>query len=295
MTISEANRQLAMQLQSIYDEREAINIAQWLMESLSGMKKSEIVIRKDENFTQQQEQHLKNMTVRLLNNEPIQYVLNEAWFYGSKLYVDENVLIPRTETEELVEWTLQSVQNSELRVKSELPKKRNMKILDVGTGSGCISIALRKNLSMQFEVWACDINDQVLTVARKNADDQHALIDFIPMDFLDHAQRKQLPHVDIVISNPPYVPLHDKNEMSPNVVKYEPNMALFVQDNDPLVFYNAIADFGKEKLYAEGIIFVEIHESMGESVTRLFKSKGYLSIELRKDLQGKDRMLKIRL
>ena len=295
MTIQNATKQLTRQLQVIYDEREAGNIARWVMENLTGLAKSERVIHKEENLSLLQEQDLEKMTGRLLNHEPVQYVLNEAWFYGCKLYVDQNVLIPRPETEELVGWLLQSVQSSEFRVQSQLPNKRNFKILDVGTGSGCIPIAIRKNLSMQFEVWACDIKDQVLTVARKNADDHHALIDFVAMDFLDKAQRKQLPHVDIIISNPPYVPLYDKNEMNPNVVKYEPGAALFVQDNDPLIFYDAIAEFGKERLFKRGTIFVEIHETMGETVTGLFRSKGYSSIELKIDMQGKDRMVKVGL
>ena len=167
--------------------------------------------------------------------------------------------------------------------------------MDVGTGSGCIPIALRKNLSSEFEVWACDINDQVLTVARKNADDHNALVDFVAMDFLDAAQRKQLPHVDIIVSNPPYVPLRDKDQMKGNVTRYEPGIALFVPDDDPLIFYEAIADFGKEKLHENGQIFVEIHESLGAAVVQLFRSRGYSSVELKKDMQGKDRMVRVGL
>jgi release factor glutamine methyltransferase len=125
-----------------------------------------------------------------------------------------------------------------------------------------------------------------------NADTLHATIDFVPLNFLDKNQQKQLPNVDIIVSNPPYVPQQDKNEMKRNVLDFEPETALFVPDNDALVFYRAIADFGKKNLNEKGIIYVEIHENLGASVKDLFESKGYNAVEVRKDLQGKDRMIK---
>ena len=289
MTTMEANRQLASQLQAVYDQREALNISDLVMESLTGKKKTERMVNQESQLSLEQTMQLKIITDRLLQHEPVQYVLNEAWFYNLKFYVDKNVLIPRPETEELVEWILLSIANS------QWPIDKNIKILDVGTGSGCIPIALRKNLSSEFEVWACDINDQVLTVARKNADDLSALVDFVAMDFLDGGQRKQLPHVDLIVSNPPYVPLRDRGQMEGNVTRYEPGIALFVPDDDPLIFYEAIADFGKEKLHENGQIFVEIHESLGSRVVELFRSKKYSSVELKKDLQGKDRMVRAEL
>ena len=289
MTIREANRQLASQLQAIYDQREALNISDWVMESLTGKKKTERTINQESKLSLEQTRQLRIITDRLLQHEPVQYVLNEAWFYNLKFTVDKNVLIPRPETEELVEWILLSIGNR------QWPIGKNIRILDVGTGSGCIPIALRKNLSSEFEVWACDINDQVLTVARKNADDLSALVDFVAMDFLDAAQRKQLPHVDLIVSNPPYIPLRDKGQMKGNVTRYEPGIALFVPDEDPLIFYKAIADFGKEKLHENGQIFVEIHESLGASVVQLFRSNGYSEVELKKDMQGKDRMVSAQL
>ena len=164
------------------------------------------------------------------------------------------------------------------------------KILDIGTGSGCIAIALKNKLP-HAEVWACDVSDTALTVARKNADDLHALVDFVPIDILDRKQWKQLPIFDIIVSNPPYVQEKDKNSMKPNVINYEPHTALFVPDNDALVFYDAIAEFGKDHLHKEGKIYVEINESLGEKVLNLFQLKGYTT-ELRKDMQGKDRMVK---
>jgi release factor glutamine methyltransferase len=204
-----------------------------------------------------------------------------------RFYVDRNVLIPRPETEELVEWIVKEVKGKN---DAQAHPSGKVKILDVGTGSGCIAISLKK-LSVT-EVWACDISDEALNVARINADALNATIDFIPLNFLDADQRKQLPAIDIIVSNPPYIPRNEKTEMKRNVVGYEPSTALFVPDDDPLTFYKAIADFGREKLNKGGNIYAEIHENLGESVNNLFLSKGYQTVYLKKDLQGKDRMIK---
>ena len=285
MKMQEASFYLLNRLRRIYDEGEADKITDMVMEHLTGSKKAERMIYKNSPITPEEEKQLKQYTERLLKYEPVQYILKEAWFYNTKFYVDKNVLIPRPETEELVDWVLKETKQM------EVPGNRNIKILDVGTGSGCIAVALKKFLPVEFEVWACDINDQVLTVARKNADDNGVLIDFVGLDFLDEKQREQLPHVDIIVSNPPYVPERDKNMMKENVVNYEPHSALFVPNEDSLIFYKAIADFGKEKLQTGGNVFVEIHENLGKAVTELFEQKGY-SVELRKDMQGKERMIK---
>lgn len=283
MTIHEARQQMINELKSTHGERETIT--ELVMEYLTGKPRTEQLKNKEMTFPLEQMERLTQFIQRLKQNEPIQYILGEAWFAGMKFHVDKSVLIPRPETEELVDWIIKTLHCW------KIPENRNYKIIDIGTGSGCISIALRKHLPQFFETWACDINDQVLTIARKNADELHALVDFIALDFLDAAQRRQLPQVDVIVSNPPYVPLRDKYGMNPNVVDYEPHAALFVLDNDPLIFYRAIADFAKENLYPGGLIFAEIHELSGKNVTELFRSKG-LSVELRKDMQGKDRMLK---
>ncbi|MDP9229387.1 MAG: peptide chain release factor N(5)-glutamine methyltransferase [Bacteroidota bacterium] len=296
MTVKTAKQYINKQIQSIYDEKEANNIADLVIEYLTEKKRIDRLVENEKKLSPEQETKLLQFSNRLLQHEPVQYVLGEAWFYGLKLNVDKNVLIPRPETEELVDWMLESVGRWSRKLSGALDSKkfqdRNFKVLDIGTGSGCIAIALRKNLPEQFEVWACDTSDAALTVARKNADDQQALVDFVPFDFLDATQRKQLPHLDIIVSNPPYVPLKDKNEMRDNTLKYEPSIALFVPDNDALVFYKAIADFGHENLYKGGNIFVEIHENLSEAVTELFKSKGYTCVELKKDMHGKDRMVR---
>jgi len=289
MTIGESRKEIVRHIHSIYDEVEGTNIAELLLEHITRLQRIERVVKKDQPLAAEQVQLLNAAIERLQNHEPVQYITNEAWFAGMKLYVDRSVLIPRPETEELVEWILK-----EFRMLRRSPFGQNVrcKILDVGTGSGCIAIALKKNLPAA-EVWACDVSDEALNIARMNADALQAAIDFVPLDFLNKEQRKQLPQVDVIVSNPPYVPQKDKTEMRKNVVDFEPSAALFVPDNDPLIFYSAIADFGKGKLSSKGVIYVEIHEGLGAQIRKLFQEKGYGFIEIKKDLQGKDRMAKV--
>ena len=300
MTIHEAREQLIHSLLEIYDDREAGNISELVMEHITRWPRIEQIENKTVPLSVSQKQLLEQIIKRLQLHEPVQYILQEAWFAGLRFYVDKNVLIPRPETEELVQWVVEDVRNMmhEMSPSHDVvqhtpdivaPKR----ILDIGTGSGCIAITLKNKLP-ETEIWACDISDEVLNVARMNADPLNAQIDFIPVDFLNAKLRKQLPNVDIIVSNPPYVPGKNKTGMRKNVVEYEPATALFVPDNDPLLFYEAIADFGKEKLNEQGSIYVEIHEDLGKEVRELFQSKNYHSIELKKDLQGKERMIRIR-
>jgi release factor glutamine methyltransferase len=280
MTIQEATYYLLNKLRTIYAEGEASRITDWVMESLTGSKKAERMLYKNSPVTGKEESELQQFTERLMQHEPVQYVLNEAWFYGLKFYVDKNVLIPRPETEELTEWVMKEVRSRE----------HETKILDIGTGSGCIPIVLKRKLS-NAEVCACDISDAALQVAKKNAAELGVDIGFHLLDFLNKEKREQLPSFDIIISNPPYVPEKDKEQMQPNVLNYEPHTALFVPDNDALIFYKAIAEFGKHHLHAGGKIYAEIYEDSGEAVSALFSGAGY-TIELKKDMQGKERMLK---
>ena len=299
MTIDEARMRIVTSIGTIYEDDEAKNIAELIMEYVTNLPLIERIVKKNEALTPKQEEVLEQALRRLQNHEPVQYIINEAWFAGMKFYVDKNVLIPRPETEELVDWIISDfkirlpagkagISDLEPNSKFRIP---NSRLLDVGTGSGCIAIALKKKLT-GAEVWACDISDEALSIARMNADSLNTTIDFVRLNFLDREQRKQLPHIDIIVSNPPYVPQQDENKMKKNVTDYEPATALFVSDNDPLIFYDVIADFGIEKLNKGGNIYVEVHEDLGEEVKKLFQSKGYSSIELKKDLQGKDRMVK---
>lgn len=281
MTLHEAQQQLTTSLYNLYDNREAANIADWVIEHVTGMRKIDRIMHKQSPLPPVQLTQIQQYTQELLTHKPVQYVLHEAWFYGMALYVDENVLIPRPETEELVEWVV-----------AEVGSKNNLNILDIGTGSGCIPIALKKKLP-QAEVYACDVSEQALAVASKNAVTQQKPVQFLQADFLQTAIWPTLPTVDVIISNPPYIPHHNQSTMLQNVLAYEPHLALFVPNEDPLVFYDAIARFAKEKLRPGGSIFVEIHEDLGKQTKALFESNGFVAV-VKKDLQGKDRMVKAR-
>ncbi len=280
MTVQDATFYILNQLRTIYEEGESAQMTDWVMENITGSKKAERMLYKYSALTSNEEMQLKHYTERLMQQEPVQYVLNESWFCGLKFYVDENVLIPRPETEELVEWI---IANCKFPVDE-------LSILDIGTGSGCIPIALKRRIR-KAAVWSCDVSEAALQVARRNATALGTEVNFLQLDFLDEDQWESLPAVDIIVSNPPYVPEKDKEQMQPNVLKYEPATALFVPDNDPLVFYRSIAAFGKKKLNPGGCLYFEIHEDLGEPVVTLLQSKGY-STELKKDMQGKDRMVR---
>ena len=280
MTMQEANFYLLNKLREIYAEGEAAAMTDWVMENLTGSKKAERMIYKNAAITAEEETRLQAITQRLIKHEPVQYVLNESWFCGFRFYVNNQVLIPRPETEELVEWVI---------AHCKFPID-TLKILDIGTGSGCIAISLKRRIR-KAEVWACDMSATALEVAAKNAGIMGAAVQFQQLNFLDPQQRDQLPVFDIIISNPPYVPLKDKAQMNPNVLEHEPAMALFVPDNDPLVFYQAIADFSLTHLSPGGSIYTEIHEDLGTATAEIFQAAGYLT-ELKKDMQGKERMIR---
>ena len=286
MTIHEASLQLRFQLFHLYDEREAGNIAELVMENISGWKKIDRVMNKSAMLSGAQAQQLAAYTKALLENMPLQYVLHEAWFYGMKLYVDENVLVPRPETEELADWVIKELNNPG----GDGPA---MYLLDIGTGSGCIPLAVKKNLPL-MEVHACDISEAALQVAKNNAANLQLAIHFHRLNILSAAERKALPVFNTIVSNPPYIPQKDKAAMAANVLQHEPHLALFVEDNDPLAFYSAIADFADHHLAKNGSIYLEIHEAMAAGIVNLYRQKGYASIEVRKDLQGKDRMVRIK-
>lgn len=280
MTIQQASQDITTKLQSIYENGEAAAISEWVMESLTGIKRTDRLFQKEKLLSTGQELQLNQWIDRLLRYEPVQYVLNEAWFCGLKLYVDKNVLIPRPETEELVEWI---ISDCKFPVNS-------LSILDIGSGSGCIPIALKKRLP-KARVWSCDSSEGALEVAKKNASTLGLDVNFFQLDFLDEASRNQFDGFDIIVSNPPYIPVNDKSTMHRNVLDFEPGTALFVPDNDALIFYKAIADFGKMHLHKNGLIYTEIHESLGRMTMDLFESKGY-NATIKKDMQGKERMVR---
>jgi release factor glutamine methyltransferase len=195
-----------------------------------------------------------------------------------------------------VHWIISDVQASGKDVfekrQGGADKTSQLKILDIGTGSGCIALALKKNIP-RAEVWGCDISDSALNVARRNGSSLDIRVDFQSVNILDPGQQKHLPSVDIVVSNPPYVPLRDKETMHANVVDHEPHTALFVPDDDALLFYKALVVFAGHRLHEGGKIYMEIHEGLGEEVVQLFKNAGFTSVILKKDMQGKDRMVRV--
>ena len=302
MTIHEAHQQLLFQLYHIYDDREAAAITNLVMENITEWTKIDRVLNKNLPLSLPKIDLLKKYTEELLQHKPLQYVLHEAWFAGMKFYVDEHVLIPRPETEELVDWLVSQVMNKNIAANSQILTESKgttqsgisnspLRILDIGTGSGCIPIAIKKRLPFA-ELYSCDISEAALNVAKLNAKNNQQDIHFLQLDFLNRAEREKLPQVDIIISNPPYIPIKDLQTMMPNVTAHEPHLALFVENESPLIFYKTIVDFAIEKLAADGMLFVETHEDQAGSVKKLFPENYFTDIEIKTDMQGKQRMIK---
>jgi len=280
MNLQEAHKLIIQNLLTIYDNREATNIADMVTDYITGYSKSDRILHKKDLLNKTQEYQYKDITGRLLLQEPIQYITGKAWFYKYPFYVNQYVLIPRPETEELVQ----------LIIRENFHRKTS--ILDIGTGSGCIAISLKKNLTAS--VLAIDISKEALIVANENAIALKAEIEFKEINFLDKTQWKSLDKYDLIVSNPPYIMLKEKLEMNNNVLAYEPHSALFVEDNDPLIFYRMIAIAGKDHLNNNGCIWVEINEAFGLETVQLFESYGYQTT-IYNDLQNKNRMIKATL
>jgi release factor glutamine methyltransferase len=282
MTIRQAYQQLLLQLYELYDDREAAHIANWVMEHITGLPRIDRILHKDLPLTESQLSLLQQYTQELLLHKPVQYVLQEAWFAGMALYVDENVLIPRPETEELTEWMLQLVP-------AVFPGETT--VLDIGTGSGCIPIALKKK-KPHWQVHALDISAAALQVASRNATAQGTAIVFHEADILNETGWPRLPQPDVIVSNPPYIRQSEQAQMQRNVLAFEPHLALFVPDTDALLFYREIARFALAHLNPGGLLFFEINEALGKHMITLLEELGFTGVELKQDLQGKDRMLK---
>lgn len=278
MTIKTAFQEIKNALEKIYEIREAETIAFWLFENVTALKKWEIR-NEEKQISPEQYNTILSHLEKLLLHTPIQYVLHEAWFYKRKFYVDDRVLIPRPETEELVEWIIK-----------ENKHQPALQILDIGTGSGCIPISLKKELP-QASFTSLDVSDGAIEVAKKNAKSLDAKISFIQQDFLDSDSWKTLPIFDLIVSNPPYIPFADKEILDKNVVNFEPSVALFVPDQNPFIFYEKIAAFAVSHLSRKGTIYVEVHEDYAKNVQIIFESKGFQT-QTRKDLYGKERMIK---
>lgn len=272
--------ELIASLEPIYGSREARSISQMVVERFLGWSARDFIVdgHAVAEVEPQQWERFEQAVRELMQCRPVQYVMGEADFYGLRLTVREGVLIPRPETEELVDWIA--------------AEHKQAKILDVGTGSGAIAIALALEGN---SVSAIDLSIDALAVARENALKCGVEVDFQTVDILN-PPREWIDkcRYDVIVSNPPYIPENEITGMSKNVTDHEPHMALFVPDNDPLVFYKAIAIHAQEMLVSGGYIYFEIHDTMGEGLSLMLKELGYVDIELRRDINNKPRKIRCR-
>ncbi len=277
---------LSQPLEALYPQREAKTITRWALEDILHFKPAHLDknhINYREKLTDEEQIIWDNVLKRLLNAEPLQYISERADFYGLQLFVNNNVLIPRPETEELVHWILE-----------DYDQKKIKKIIDIGTGSGCIALSLQKNRPI-WEITALDVSEKALDVAKINSIKLGlSQIKFEKIDFLDDKNWNKLEKYDIVVSNPPYIGESEKNNMRANVAEYEPALALFVPDDNIIIFYEKLAEFCKTNLNEKGSLYVEIHADYGSLCLEYFKKTGiFKNISLQKDMSGRDRMMKL--
>lgn len=280
ITINEAFLKTKSSMSKIYDDSEAKAIAHLLLENITGWSKLQRLTNKDQLLSPNQFQILNNSIVRLTKGEPLQYVLGEQYFMGLNFTVNSSVLIPRPETEELVQWIIDDNQS-----------RQTCSIIDIGTGSGCIPISLKNKMKSAF-ITAVDLSVDALKVAKQNALKNKVLIDFLELDFLVEINWFQLNKFDVIVSNPPYIPWAEQAMLHQNVRDYEPTMALFVADEDPLIFYKKLVAFGKQHLNELGSIYCEIHQDFSEATKAVFLENGYKQVEIKKDIFGNPRMIK---
>lgn len=268
-------------LKNIQDEQEIESFFFILSEYLHNLKRVDLALNPNFELTNEEVEKWNAILVELQQEKPIQYITGEAWFYGLKFEVNENTLIPRPETEELVEWIIESQKS---KVKSS-----KFEILDIGTGSGCIPISLKANLP-QANVSAIDVSEKALEVAKRNAVSNKVEVNFIQSNILEVEDLNR--HFDMIVSNPPYVRNLEKEEIKKNVLDYEPHLALFVEDTDALLFYRKIAQLALKNLALNGLLFFEINQYLGKETVELLENIGFRNIELKKDMYGNDRMIK---
>ena len=278
-TIQTIRENIKKELKAQYPDREIDAICDILLGTRLHLKRHEVGLKRNEILAQTDQQWLERAIRKLKAGYPVQYITGQAEFYGQLLYVTPDVLIPRPETEELVRWIIEGIQH---------PRPL---IMDIGTGSGCIALSLKKHIPGS-QVMATDADAAALLVASKNAVMLNLDLQFIQHDILDNNPPQDWPRLDIIASNPPYIPVSEKENMAIHVKDHEPPSALFVQDDDPLVFYKAIAGFARRQLQEVGQLYLEVHEKYGVKVIDLLQAQGFHSVELRSDINGKDRMIK---
>jgi release factor glutamine methyltransferase len=280
MKLNEFYRHYLSKLRLIYVENEAANITKMVFESLANISRADVIRNPEMEIESGTFSSLNQALDQLLNHQPIQYVLGEAWFYHLNFKVSDAVLIPRPETEELVELVIQHINSSHQKT-----------VVDIGTGSGCIPISIKKNIP-ELSITAVDVSKAALNIATSNANFHQTIIEFKQVDFLNELEREKLGMFDVIISNPPYIPNVEIQSMDKHVTEYEPHLALFVPDNNPLIFYKAILRFAKNHLSEKGNIFLETHENFANDVCALFKDAGF-DAKVKNDLFEKPRMVLI--
>ena len=279
-------------LKNIQDEQEIESFFFILTEYLHNLKRVDVALNPNFEISEDDVEKWNAILADLQKEKPIQYITGEAWFYGLRFEVNENTLIPRPETEELLEFILKETSNFQLPASS-------LNILDIGTGSGCIPISLKANLP-QANVSAIDVSEKALEVAKRNAQSNKVEVNFIQANILEveDLSKLSLPNaqnllpLDIIVSNPPYVRNLEKEEIKKNVLDYEPHLALFVEDTDALLFYRKIAQLALKNLAPNGLLFFEINQYLGKETVELLENLGFKNIELKKDIYGNDRMVK---
>ncbi len=279
MTIKEAKIYIRTELNSLYPENEIDAFIRILFEDLLGISGVISASEPSKELTDEQTKLFENAAERLKEEEPIQHIVGYTCFYGIKITVNKNVLIPRPETEEMVD-----------RILKENTSREGLKVLDIGTGSGCIAIALARNLK-NASVYALDIEEKALQIAKSNALENKLQINFIQGDVFSDVSELNAGTFDIIVSNPPYVCESEKALMSKNVIDFDPPSALYVDNHNPLRFYNRISEYSSRLLKPGGRLYVEINERFGKEICELFERAGFVDVSLYKDIQTKDRIV----
>jgi len=290
MLLKQYKNHFVSSLETLYDPMEIESFFYIVSTFLHKKNRIALVFEPDFEINNEQLEHWNNILEELKKEKPIQYILGEAWFFGLRFEVDANTLIPRPETEELVQWIIDTIteENSDFN-------QNSLKIIDIGTGSGCIPISLKNELPMT-EVSAIDVSDGALEVAQKNALTNNITVHFIKKDILSHTELLlENQKWDIIVSNPPYVRLLEKEEIKKNVLEYEPHLALFVADDDALLFYRKIATLARTSLTENGYLFFEINQYLGAETVALLENLGFKNIQLRQDIYGNNRMIRCTL
>lgn len=281
MNFRQLKEYLVYKLSEKYESRELQSLYFLLLEFYTNSSRTEVHLYPDKDFSVDEKQRILTAIDELFIEKPIQYIFGETFFFGNRFFVNEDVLIPRQETEELVAWIL-----------DETSENQQYNILDIGCGSGCISISIAKERPAS-KISALDISQKALSTAQKNAIENGVSVRFIHQDIL---QTDTLLHTyDIIVSNPPYVRNLEKQEMKQNVLGYEPHLALFVSDENPLIFYEKIADLAQKSLAPKGKLFFEINQYLGVETVNMLYAKGFSEVQLRNDLHGNPRMIKAML